>query len=320
MAKMDIETCKKILYESRWDKKQQGELERLTKKKDKDFRLALVDIACRLEQSDCHYSDNYVKPACEAMKEIGDASVIKPLLEFLDGCPDEKYTNASGQCDKIREFLDGFIGPRDLGPYRGLLERLSAHTLETGRFGSSKLLVLEAAEKGSYERLKAAEAGLAWNSDDQTFTSALQILREEGSGLAINYMIDHSCIHDSKESYAREPRVKKVDDVLVEIGAPAVPLLVCALRETNTCYARDHAYELMERIGEAAVPALLRRLGDDRDFAAYPSLERLYKGGKMSAEDKKSLLAMNGKVLRAHTDESNECGVHTDVSEVKVSL
>jgi hypothetical protein len=318
MAKFDDESCKKILYESSWDKKQQAELERLIKRKDKNFTLALVDVVRRYDSEWIPYRDHYGRPACDALKRIGDASVVRPILESLR--ENARHDSSQNKFEHVLELFDALVAPAGIGAYRDLLESLAALGGHIGRFGANRLLMAEAAEKGAYERLKAADAALGSSSTDEGFSSALLLLQEDRGGLAIQYLVERSSVYHEQKAYDRDPRVSRIDDALAAIGAPVVPYLVRALRENAWVYVHEGAYAMMRRIGEASAPALMRLFAEEKDLAALSSLEYLYKKGQMGDGDKKALLAMNGKVLRAHSDSRNECGVHSDSAEVKVSL
>jgi len=311
---MDIEACKKLIYQDYVYETMKPELKSLVDAKDKGFVEALKAIACRHDGDNwINYKFNYVLPACAVLKMIGDTSVVRPVLEFLDAS--HAHDDYQKPFEEQLGLLDALVRPAEWSAYRDLLERLSKHGRNLGKFATDRLLMLGAALAGNYDRLAQAAKNLAYKAADADFQAALGLLEADRSDLAVRYLVMNSSVSGSESG-----RTKVIEEAIARIGAQAIPQVLRVFREESSSSAHANAVGLLEKMGEAGVPALIERMRNEKDTYAYESLKRLFEAGKMSPEDKQALWALKGMTLQSHSDNTANCGVHLDTPGVSVEL
>jgi hypothetical protein len=311
---MDLEACKKLIYRDYDYEKMKPELKSLVDAKDKSFAESLLAIACRFDEDNwINYNYDYVISACESLRVMGDGSVVRPILEFLDASHD--HDNYQKPFEYQLKLLDALVPPSGWEHYRDLLDRLAKRGRNLGKFAADRLLMLDAALAGAYDRLAQAANSLAHEAGEADFQAALGLLESDRSDLAIRYLVMNTAAASS-----RSARTEKIEDALARIGASAIPQLLRVFDEESSSSSGTEAIGILEKMGEAGAPALIARMRDKKDSSAYEALKRLFKAGRMSADDKQALWAMKGMTLRSHSDNTANCGVHLDTPGLDVDL
>ena len=116
---------------------------------------------------------------------------------------------------------------------------------------------------------------------------------------------------DSGEAGAAYWLAKSEWDECVRIGAPAVELLMAALKQDEDDRLRRHASDTLSRIGAPAVEPLLGALigGHGRvRKAAAEALVAIYQSDKLDEAQKAKLLTQREAIARTHHDQESVYG------------